>query len=408
MAMGSFLCGSISDAFGRKVGVILCTSIIGFVGLLTAFVPNYISLLIARFVVGIGIGGMNNSLSLFAEFQPKDKRGVLMTLYEFGASIGVVLESALAWAVLPNFGWRGLVLVTSFLPILLIFLLIPVPESPRYLVVNGKQQKSYEVLCIVAKINGKVCPTGELYLPHAEAMQTHHPFKKVKQQLQGLFQHPLGGITPVLWAMQFMTGLGYYSLLILTTRVQSDEEDDDCKDGEFSLTDSDYFGFLLSAIGEFVANVLFLFIIDKLGRRKLFTSCFWLYSFFLLPLLFSAPSKLVYLYLARTLGDCMFLIVNIMATEIYPSTCRATGLGMMNICSRIGGGISPFFVLALYDSIGLQFVGAVYSLLYFLAGMLSIFIPFDTLGKPMSDSIDEVLEMYLDNTRSANYQTPIF
>lgn len=41
MATGSFLCGSISDAFGRKVGVLLSTFIISFVGLLTTFVPNY-------------------------------------------------------------------------------------------------------------------------------------------------------------------------------------------------------------------------------------------------------------------------------------------------------------------------------------------------------------------------------
>jgi len=41
MATGSFLCGSISDAFGRKVGVVLSTFIIGFVGLLTTFMPDY-------------------------------------------------------------------------------------------------------------------------------------------------------------------------------------------------------------------------------------------------------------------------------------------------------------------------------------------------------------------------------
>lgn len=111
------------------------------------------------------------------------------------------------------------------------------------------------------------------------------------------------------------------------------------------------------------------------------------------------------MYLARALGSCKFIIVNVIAAEIYPSTCRATGLGMVNISSRVGGGVSPFLVLALYDNFGLRFVLGVYSFFYFLGGMLSSLIPFETLGKPMNDSINEVLEQYLLVTRQRNNPT---
>jgi len=108
------------------------------------------------------------------------------------------------------------------------------------------------------------------------------------------------------------------------------------------------------------------------------------------------------MYLARALGSCKFIIVNVIAAEIYPSSCRATGLGMVNISSRVGGGVSPFLVLALHDKFGLRFVGGLYSFLYFLGGMLSFLIPFETLGKPMNDSLNEVLDQYLGSTRPAN------
>jgi len=83
-----------------------------------------------------------------------------------------------------------------------------------------------------------------------------------------LFQYPLWRITPVVWTMHFMTGLGYYSLLILVTSIQSEDDDDECEDGELSLKDSDYLGFLLGAFAELGANILFVFIVDKFGRRK--------------------------------------------------------------------------------------------------------------------------------------------
>jgi MFS family permease len=78
--------------------------------------PNYISLLVFRLLVGIGVGGAHVFTSWFLEFVPSKNRGSWMIVFSFFWTIGTILEASLAWvrhAFLPTllFSFHAIVLV---------------------------------------------------------------------------------------------------------------------------------------------------------------------------------------------------------------------------------------------------------------------------------------------------------
>jgi SHS family lactate transporter-like MFS transporter len=101
--------------------------------LLTAFAPNYTTLLIFRALYGIGMGGeWGLGASLAMESLPTRARGLFSGILQQGYAFGYLLAAVVYWLVFPFFGWRGLFVVGALPAFLVIYIRARVPESPGW------------------------------------------------------------------------------------------------------------------------------------------------------------------------------------------------------------------------------------------------------------------------------------
>ena len=135
MAVGSFILGPWGDRYGRKPAILISTVSFGLATPVTAFASSVTELTVLRFVTGIGLGGaLPNSTALMAEFAPPRVRGQAIAAAIVGVPVGGIVGAAVAAEIIPAFGWESIFIVGGILPLLaagIIYLILP--ESPRYL-----------------------------------------------------------------------------------------------------------------------------------------------------------------------------------------------------------------------------------------------------------------------------------
>jgi MFS family permease len=84
MGLGAFVWGRVADVFGRRISVLVSTGWCFVFGVLSAVASTYSTLLLCRFLVGTGLGGIHVVMALFLEFVPSGSRG----LWSIGAQMG--------------------------------------------------------------------------------------------------------------------------------------------------------------------------------------------------------------------------------------------------------------------------------------------------------------------------------
>lgn len=153
MFVGASLAGMLSDRVGRKAmfqATLLIYSI--FTGL-SAFAFNAASMMILRFLAGIGLGGeLPVASTLMAEFAPARRRGVMVVLLESFWAYGSVLAALIGFLVIPSFGWQ-IALLVGALPAFYVFILRrEIPESPRFLVSQGRISEAEDIVRRVERV----------------------------------------------------------------------------------------------------------------------------------------------------------------------------------------------------------------------------------------------------------------
>ena len=131
---GAFLFGLIGDRFGRRIPLMIDIIFYSVMELLTAFSPNYMTLLVFRALYGIGMGGeWGLGASLAMETLPTEARGLFSGLLQQGYAFGYLLAAVFYGTVFPHFGWRGLFVIGSLPAFLVVYILVRIPESPVWL-----------------------------------------------------------------------------------------------------------------------------------------------------------------------------------------------------------------------------------------------------------------------------------
>src|SRR6266436_7532961 len=139
LAFGALSAGPLADRFGRRAMLVCSVLIFGVACLASAFSSSLTELVMWRFVTGLGLGAaMPNAVTLMSEYCPDGRRATLTNAMFCGFPLGAAFGGFLAAWMIPQWGWRSVLVLGGTTPLLLsVLLMITLPESVRYMVAKG-------------------------------------------------------------------------------------------------------------------------------------------------------------------------------------------------------------------------------------------------------------------------------
>lgn len=199
MASGAVLFGPLGDRYGRRTMLTVCVALFGIGTLVTVWAQNFQHLLLLRFLTGLGLGGaLPNAVTLMAEFAPRRRRPLFVTLMYMGFPAGGVLGGMAAGPLMAAGGWQALFWLGGALPLALSpLLLIWLPESPLYLARRGADARLRGVL-------------QRLTVPTADDRHWMLPADPAQSRPVELFRAGRTRNTLLLWTAFFINLLAIY------------------------------------------------------------------------------------------------------------------------------------------------------------------------------------------------------
>ncbi|KAL7246727.1 hypothetical protein ACSBR2_001772 [Camellia fascicularis] len=148
--LGCYAAGRTSDWVGRRYTIVIAAAIFFVGAILMGFAINYAFLMVGRFVAGIGVGYALLIAPVYtAEVSPAASRGFLTSFPEVFINAGVLLGfvSNYAFSKLPlHLGWRVMLGIGAIPSVFLALGVLAMPESPRWLVLQGRLGDAKRVL----------------------------------------------------------------------------------------------------------------------------------------------------------------------------------------------------------------------------------------------------------------------
>jgi MFS transporter, SP family, galactose:H+ symporter len=143
----SMVSGSLTDKFGRKK-VLFTTAILFAAGsVLAAYAPSVNLLVAGRVILGLAIGVASFAAPLYiAEMAPPKVRGTLVAMNQLAIVTGILLSYVIDYFFSTSGDWHSMILLGTVPAVLLAIGMLTLPESPRWLVVNGQEEQANTVL----------------------------------------------------------------------------------------------------------------------------------------------------------------------------------------------------------------------------------------------------------------------
>jgi AAHS family 4-hydroxybenzoate transporter-like MFS transporter len=381
LMIGALVFGPLADRIGRKKIIIFSTAAFGLGALATALVQDLNSLLVIRFLTGLGLGGaMPNTVAMTSEYNPQRRRATMVMIMFCGFSIGAALGGFLAADLIPRFGWRSVFIVGGIAPLLLLPVLVwRLPESVRFLATAGQAPER------VAELLKRISPHSA-FAPDARFVV--HEARLAGIPVAHLFREGRTAATLLLWVVFFMSLLDIYFLANWLPTVLNDLG--------ASVSEAVMIGSLLQ-VGGVVGTFALGSVIDRFSFRALalvyFGAVFAVGA--IGQLSHSAALVSIAIFAA---GFCVVggqIAANALAAAFYPTSVRSSGVGWALGIGRIGSIIGPLvggMLLAAKWSTSAVFMTAAAAALCAALAALSLSRLAGTGGARQASSIDATLK----------------
>ncbi|KAM4892874.1 solute carrier family 22 member 4-like isoform 5-T5 [Sylvia borin] len=289
--------------------------------------------------------------------------------------VGVLIGSFIS-GQLSDRDWRMLLLALTVPGLFCIPLWWIIPESPRWLISQGRYKEAEAIIRKAAKINGIPAPT---VLFDTAEMQDSKPQQQQKAILLDLFRtRNIATITIMSLLLWFFTSVGYFGLSLSTPDWHGNA----------------YVNCFLSAVIEVPAYVIAWLLLRSLPRRYSLSGTLFLGGSVVLFIQL-VPAELYVLSVGLVmLGKfgitAAFSMLYVYNVELYPTQVRNMAVGATSTASRLGSIIAPYFVyLGAYDRF-LPYI--LMGSLTVLIGILTLFLP-ESYGNPLPESFEQMMKV---------------
>lgn len=329
MAIGAALGGYFADRVGRKTVFTATLVIFGLANAGMACSWTLAALLIARFIIGLGLGAeLPVASTLVSEFSPTRHRGRMTVLLESFWAVGWIIAAAIGAFVIPNtgdWGWRWALLIGALPLLYAVVTRAHIPESVRFLESKGREDEAEQAVRYFEQASG-VAPVAS---PKAEPMPAIHT--------RELFGHQYLARTVAIWLTWFFVNFSYYGAFTWMPSLLADQFG--------SLTSS--FGYtLIISLAQLPGYFLAAWLVEIWGRRR--TLSVFLAVSAVAAFAFSQAGSV-----AAVIGFGMLLsasnlgawgVLYAVTPEIYPTRLRGAASGAAAAVGRVAAIIAPLLV----------------------------------------------------------------
>ena len=329
MAIGAALGGCFADRVGRKTVFTATLVIFGLANAGMACSWTLTALLIARFIIGLGLGAeLPVASTLVSEFSPTRHRGRMTVLLESFWAVGWIIAAAIGAFVIPNtgdWGWRWALLIGALPLLYAVVTRAHIPESVRFLESKGREDEAEQAVRYFEQASG-VAPVAS---PKAEPL----PAIRTRE----LFGHQYLARTVAIWLTWFFVNFSYYGAFTWMPSLLADQFG--------SLTSS--FGYtLIISLAQLPGYFLAAWLVEIWGRRR--TLSVFLAVSAVAAFAFSQAESV-----AAVIGFGMLLsasnlgawgVLYAVTPEIYPTRLRGAASGAAAAVGRVAAIIAPLLV----------------------------------------------------------------
>ena len=384
--IGVFTTGIISDRIGRKKTIIIAAIMFLLSGVGCGFASSFTFLVIARMIGGVGVGMASVISPMYiSEFAPADKRGRMVAYYQLAITLGILLaylSNAYILSISNNSTsellqqpWRGMFVVMCIPSLLFLFMLVKVPESPRWLVEINRQQEAQNILYSVR--------------PKAAADKEFNDIERAKSRAETTsvsLLHPsvripliIGIVLAVLQQFSGINAIIYYGPNIFQS-------------AGLDSNNALMFQVIIGSVN-FLATIIAIAYADKYGRKFLLKTGLTgiIVSLVLCGLLFYTNHTQGYLLLvlmmlyiicfAFSIGPVTWIIIN----EIFPTHVRVKAVTVCTMALWIAVWLVGQFFPWLLEKAGPAFTFWAFAIFSLINLIFSLTVVKETKGKTLEE-----------------------
>ena len=356
--IGVAVAGMLSDSLGRKKTMLISALMFSISAIGCAVCKGFTDLVVFRMIGGFGIGVVSIVSPIYiSEVAIAEKRGTLVSLYQLAVTVGFLLAYLVNYLILkgadinandPSLAsrmfngeyWRGMLGCETIPDLLFLLVIFFIPESPRWLIVKGRDADALKVLGRIYPDSGEASAQMALTKASIEG-EVKTEWKALLEP--GIFSAVLiGSAIAILGQFMGVNAVLYYGPKIFVDAGLSSE--------------GSMFSTVLVGVVNMLTTVIALLIIDKVGRKKLvwwgvggmifclvMTGLWFLLG--TLPTWFLLVFFLLYVFCTAI---SISAVVFVLLSEMYPNRVRGLAMSVAGLALWVGtyliGQLTPWML----------------------------------------------------------------